>query len=149
LEDDVLNMERQLQRSAMIQSSQYIYENTDLSKKIGDRYELMKLCLKMIPPSGLKLEFGVYRGNSIRFIAEQVCSRRVFGFDSFEGLSEAWGFAPKALFDDLGQLTRMAQNVTLIRAGLTRRFQLSSKSTPVLSRCFTSIAISIRLNSLA
>lgn len=39
---------------------------------------------------GLWLEFGVYRGESLRRIAAGA-PRTVFGFDSFEGLPEDWG----------------------------------------------------------
>lgn len=39
---------------------------------------------------GLMLEFGVYSGNSINYIASQVKSSIVDGFDSFEGLPEFW-----------------------------------------------------------
>ncbi len=115
LEDDASNMERQIQRGAMIKSSEFICENIELSKLFGDRYKLMKRCLELISPSGLILEFGVYRGNSIRFIGEQVNSRLVFGFDSFEGLNEAWGFMPRGAFADVHQLTQIPQNVTLIK----------------------------------
>ncbi len=115
LEDDAFNMERQIRRSAMIQSSEFICENIELSKQFGDRYELMKRCLELISPSGLILEFGVYKGNSIRFIGEQVNSRPVFGFDSFEGLNEAWGFMPRGAFADVHQLPQIPQNVTLIK----------------------------------
>eukprot|EP00928_Gymnodinium_smaydae_P032126 TRINITY_DN23347_c1_g3_i1.p1 TRINITY_DN23347_c1_g3~~TRINITY_DN23347_c1_g3_i1.p1 ORF type:complete len:212 (-),score=29.77 TRINITY_DN23347_c1_g3_i1:106-741(-) len=43
--------------------------------------------------TGLFLEFGVYKGNSINTIArhlQQLGGGRVFGFDSFKGLPETW-----------------------------------------------------------
>jgi hypothetical protein len=36
------------------------------------------------------LEFGVFSGTTITFIANKLPHARVFGFDSFEGLPEAW-----------------------------------------------------------
>ena len=120
LENDAFNMERQIQRSAMIQSSEYICETIELAKRFGDRYKLMKHCLELISPTGLILEFGVYRGDSIRFIGEQVDSRPVFGVDSFEGLNEAWSFAPRGAFSDVGQLTQIPENVTLIKGWFDR-----------------------------
>ncbi len=44
---------------------------------------------------GLVLEFGVHEGTSITVIAETLKglkpNQKVYGFDSFEGLPEAWG----------------------------------------------------------
>lgn len=45
--------------------------------------------LRRAPP-GLVLEFGVYRGESLNYIASLVPDRVVYGFDSFEGLPETW-----------------------------------------------------------
>ena len=39
---------------------------------------------------GWFLEFGVYRGRSIRVLADTFPSRRIHGFDSFQGLPERW-----------------------------------------------------------
>lgn len=39
---------------------------------------------------GLILEFGVSTGESLRQIARYAAPRRVYGFDSFEGLPEDW-----------------------------------------------------------
>jgi hypothetical protein len=64
---------------------------------------------------GLILEFGVYKGTSIRHIAERVPDRQIFGFDSFEGLQEPWIFAPQALFADVDKLPSVPENVTLIK----------------------------------
>lgn len=41
-------------------------------------------------PDGLILEFGVYTGRTINFIADRVPDATVFGFDSFAGLPEDW-----------------------------------------------------------
>lgn len=43
----------------------------------------------MCPAEGLVLEFGVYRGASLRLIAAGL-QGAVHGFDSFEGLPEDW-----------------------------------------------------------
>ena len=115
LQDDAYNMERQFQRAAMVQSSRYVIENVGLSKQFSDRYSLMKQCLSLVPPSGLILEFGVYKGNSIRFIAEQLPHRSIFGFDSFEGLQEPWIFSPPGGFPTSKELPQVPQNVNLIK----------------------------------
>ena len=45
--------------------------------------------VKEIALDGLWMEFGVYRGRSLTFIASQT-KNIVYGFDSFEGLPEKW-----------------------------------------------------------
>jgi len=44
------------------------------------------------------LEFGVYQGESLRLLAERCADRIVYGFDSFEGLPQAWWTQPKGAF---------------------------------------------------
>ena len=39
---------------------------------------------------GLFLEFGVFQGTSIRYMANKFVDRTIHGFDSFEGLPEKW-----------------------------------------------------------
>nr|WP_245992421.1 class I SAM-dependent methyltransferase [Prauserella muralis] len=46
--------------------------------------------LSLAPQGGMALEFGVATGNTLRGIARQRGGERVYGFDSFEGLPEAW-----------------------------------------------------------
>jgi hypothetical protein len=46
-------------------------------------------CLRHVNLNGLWMEFGVYRGRSLSFIASQT-KNLVYGFDSFEGLHERW-----------------------------------------------------------
>ena len=45
---------------------------------------------ELVPPTGLILEFGVFRGESIRAIGNAFPTRRVDGFDAFRGLPERW-----------------------------------------------------------
>jgi hypothetical protein len=79
--------------------------------------ELIEYSLKAVAIEGHYLEFGVFTGGTIRFIARRVGGRTVHGFDSFEGLPEAWsGFnlGGKA-FDVGGRLPRVPNNVLLHR----------------------------------
>ena len=52
------------------------------------------------------LEFGVFRGKSIRRMAQLFGDpgARFFGFDSFEGLPEDWGGVKQSAFSTAGQL---------------------------------------------
>lgn len=60
--------------------------------------------LGLAPSGGMALEFGVYRGRTLRRIAAHRGDGRVFGFDTFTGLPEAWraGF-PAGAFADVGE----------------------------------------------
>jgi len=65
------------------------------------------------PPGGQVLEFGVYQGLSIRFIADSM-SAPVHGFDSFRGLPKAWKADEAAgSYDAGGRIPEVPDNVEL------------------------------------
>ena len=85
-----------------------------------DRAENLKNALgRVIIPGGLYLEFGVHDGTSINFVAESVKPKKVYGFDSFEGLPEDWergnDVYKKGHFDLKGNLPKVKENVELIK----------------------------------
>ncbi len=63
------------------------------------------------------LEFGVWKGDSIRYFAKKMLGFKIFGFDSFEGLEEDWigSRQPKGYFHLEGQLPKVPANVELIK----------------------------------
>lgn len=67
------------------------------SSKIHTRQSLLKMACNSAP-AGLACEFGVYDGASLKAI-RGVRKPEVVGFDSWQGLPEAW---------DLGEMTRPA-----------------------------------------
>jgi hypothetical protein len=79
--------------------------------------EATEFALSAVGIDGHYLEFGVFTGGTIRFIASRIGSRLVHGFDSFEGLPEAWsGFnLGRRAFDRKGRLPRVPANVRLHR----------------------------------
>lgn len=67
-------------------------------------------------PDGLHLEFGVYKGDSINHFAELAPGATWYGFDSFEGLPEAWTLGAKAgAFSIGGHLPPVRGNVRLTK----------------------------------
>jgi hypothetical protein len=60
----------------------------------------------------LVLELGVRHGNTIRQIAA-LAQQPVHGFDSFEGLPEAWHSESKGSYTTRGVLPAVPKNVTL------------------------------------
>jgi len=75
-------------------------------------FEDMKLIHK---PDTLWLEFGVASGRTINYIS-QFTTEKVYGFDSFEGLSEKWWLSfEKGAFNMNGTLPQVNENVELIK----------------------------------
>lgn len=59
------------------------------------------------------LEFGVYKGESLRVFSERCPKRHVYGFDSFKGLPMDWWTRPQGTFKtDRPQMDKT--NVTLV-----------------------------------
>ncbi|MDH3304322.1 MAG: class I SAM-dependent methyltransferase [Gammaproteobacteria bacterium] len=71
--------------------------------------ELVRYALSCVDRGGLKLEFGVGRGKSMRWIAASV-EGTVHGFDSFEGIQEHWNGNPIGSFAQK-QMPRVPDNV--------------------------------------
>ena len=84
----------------------------NMPRMIGSRIEAFRLGMGVAPPSGLVLEFGVRHGVSIRQIAA-LAAQEVHGFDSFEGLPEAWNNGPKGSFTTNGVIPEVPSNVRL------------------------------------
>ena len=95
------------------------YVEREMKDAIGfdTQRELIDFALGAVKVDGHYLEFGVFTGGTIRFIAKRVGGRLVHGFDSFEGLPEAWsGFTlGRRTFDLRGRLPRVPANVRLHR----------------------------------
>src|SRR5262249_49873078 len=53
--------------------------------------EVLAFALETVKIEGHYLEFGVFTGGTIRFIARKIGDRFIHGFDSFGGLPENWG----------------------------------------------------------
>ena len=79
---------------------------------IGSSIQALKLGIDAAIIEGLVLEFGVRFGTSIRQIASLV-KQEVHGFDSFEGLPEAWGENPQGSYSTKGVIQSVPHNVTL------------------------------------
>jgi len=77
--------------------------------------EVLAFALKMVKIEGHYLEFGVFAGGTIRFIARRIGDRIIHGFDSFQGLPEDWsGYnLGQRAFDTQGRLPRVPDNVRL------------------------------------
>jgi predicted O-methyltransferase YrrM len=97
------------QREALASSARFAVEQMPTAQRFRDKYATLRHGLSLAPKDGLALEFGVYRGRTLRIIATSRREREVYGFDSFQGLPEAWrsGF-PEGRFTLAGEGTANA-----------------------------------------
>jgi Macrocin-O-methyltransferase (TylF) len=102
---------------ALQRSLDYIERAMPDALGFDTRRELIAFSVSAVKVDGHYLEFGVFTGGTIRLIARRIGGRLVHGFDSFEGLPEAWsGFnLGKGAFDMRGRLPRVPKNVRLHR----------------------------------
>lgn len=118
------NIERCIQRIALEESSRFVIE--EMKKVSGlafpDRYSLLEFALNQAENDGIFLEFGVYKGDTINYIASHI-SNMIYGFDSFEGLPEDWreGYG-KGTFE-VDNLPLVKENVRLIPGWFDKTLQ--------------------------
>jgi Macrocin-O-methyltransferase (TylF) len=102
---------------ALQRSVDYVERAMPDAVGLDSQRELIEHSLQAVHIDGHYLEFGVFTGGTIRFLARRIGARTIHGFDSFEGLPEAWaGFnlGGKA-FNMKGRLPRVPNNVRLYR----------------------------------
>jgi hypothetical protein len=77
--------------------------------------ELLEYALSETGVPGHYLEFGVFTGGTIRHLAKLKRDQTIHGFDSFEGLPEAWGGfgLGRSAFSKSGRVPRVPANVVL------------------------------------
>lgn len=105
---------------AAVTSARYMVEHMSGAKNLVGRAALLEYALSQSVLEGLVLEFGVYTGASIKWIADR-CPGPVHGFDSFEGLPEDWTHVQKkGRFSLRGELPEVdAANVVLHKGWFT------------------------------
>jgi hypothetical protein len=83
--------------------------------------ELLDYALSQTETAGHYLEFGVFTGGTIRHLARRKPGVTFHGFDSFEGLPEAWaGFSlGRRAFALGGRMPRVPNNVELHKGWFT------------------------------
>lgn len=115
LEEDSYNLRRALQRQAAEESANWIKDHVPLHLQFEDRLSLLEHSAKMTKTStGLCLEFGVYSGTTINFVAKLLPETTLYGFDSFKGLNEPWIYRGAGAFGDIDSLPNVRANVVLV-----------------------------------
>ena len=87
LDLDAHNIQRARQRQALSETADLVTRFMEMVIPYSDRFALYEATSETSPFSGLVCEFGVYRGESINFIAGHLPDIPVYGFDSFRRTS--------------------------------------------------------------
>lgn len=108
------NLAANAQEIARVESLRWVQRHASGSHvHAGLPTDVMLRALEAAPAVGLTLECGVYFGRSLRIIADRTAGP-VHGFDSFQGLPEAWSDREGAgAYSTAGRLPAVADNVTL------------------------------------
>lgn len=101
------NVQTTLERHSVQTSAELARQHMIMAASFGHPAATLSHALSLAPRGGLALEFGVFSGSTLRLIAEARSEGGVYGFDSFQGLPEAWrGGFPAGAFavSDLPQV---------------------------------------------
>lgn len=118
-------------------SADLIREHLETSLLFRNRREMHQATMARIPEGGMLLEFGVHKGLSTTYFANALFKagdeRRIYGFDSFEGLSEDWtGYTgvQQLAFNRKGILPKVPANVTLIKGWIEDTLPVFLQTNP-------------------
>ncbi|MBK8011197.1 MAG: class I SAM-dependent methyltransferase [Deltaproteobacteria bacterium] len=100
-------------RRAAQSTYDFIDENMRSAMYLPTKTAAWRKVAASIPADGHILQFGVYKGGSINALADLWPSRRIDGFDSFQGLPENWSYSAAGSFDLRGSMPKVRDNVTL------------------------------------
>jgi Macrocin-O-methyltransferase (TylF) len=96
------------------ESADFVDHHMPMAKSYPDKFALLKSAIAQIEVEGVCCEFGVYRGETLNFIAS-LLPGQVHGFDSFEGLPEDWRQDHEKGTFAVEQLPRVRPNVRLYK----------------------------------
>ncbi len=104
-----------LNKMARDSTVEFILNNCPRAVACRSPKQLIDFAMSKVTLDGIYLEFGVYKGESLRYLAKNNPNRKIHGFDSFEGLPESWAHNPKGTFTTQGKLPKVPSNVQLWR----------------------------------
>lgn len=108
-----LHPQEAVKKIARDSSVKFILKNCPKATACRSTKGLMDIALHAVEVEGYFLEFGVFKGASINYIAKKNPRQHIHGFDSFEGLAEAWAHNPEKTFSLGGKLPKVKANVHL------------------------------------
>jgi predicted O-methyltransferase YrrM len=111
----------ELEKISYKDSAQFMYNNMKSAVLFTNLEKFWSYSLSQIVKEGMLMEFGVFIGYSINYFSNELKNKNdkriVYGFDSFEGLSETWGGTnlAKGHFDVKGSMPKVNENVNLVK----------------------------------
>jgi predicted O-methyltransferase YrrM len=112
-----LHPTRLLRKQASIESARFVTEHMPGALSFYTSSQVLTYAMSNVELPGSVVEFGVFKGGTIRHIAQTLPDREIHGFDSFEGLPVAWAGTghDRGAFHAGGKLPNVPRNVTLHR----------------------------------
>ena len=113
----------ELSRRTAAEAADYIMANMQHALSFDDHLQLLSFAAGKAAVEGLVVEFGVHKGETVNHIASLFKNRKVFGFDSFEGLKEDWRGHHNMVagsFDLGGVPPQVSSNVELVKGWFDR-----------------------------
>lgn len=110
------NIKLELANRALKSTANYVEKNMRDVMSVDSKYKVHDIAIKNVSiSSGVVLEFGVYKADTLNYIAKQLSKYDIYGFDSFEGLPEFWrdGFDKGAFAVE--NLPQVEKNIKLIK----------------------------------
>ena len=112
-----LTVYEEIQNRAVFDSADYISNFLEEVLLVPSRENLWEIAINQLAPGSRIIELGVYKGYSINRLAKIAASRDIdaVGFDTFEGLKEAWAGTSfiEGSYSNQGRLPKTARNVSL------------------------------------
>jgi hypothetical protein len=114
--DVTYNIDSMGRLAAAIESHKYASNHMVGKTRLANRYKLLQFSVSNITVDGPALEFGVWSGITINHLASLLPATKIYGFDSFEGLPEAWigTTGGKGQFSLQGKPPKVMDNVELV-----------------------------------
>jgi hypothetical protein len=106
-----------MHNNAVVDSADYAETHMASAMAFENKEAMWTYVLDLCKVDGIYSEFGVWKGDSINYIARLLNGREIYGFDSFIGLKDDWpafGWA-KGHFSVEGEVPNVEPNVTLIK----------------------------------
>lgn len=108
----IYNIDRVGRLAAAIESHRYASRRMMGVSRFSNRKRLLRFAVENSKIEGPILEFGVWRGNTINFLAELLPNSKIYGFDAFEGLPDPWFGVGR--FARQGEAPQVRDNVELV-----------------------------------
>ena len=94
----------------------------------------IETALKINSENGHFLEFGVFDGESSNLFSKKIGNRKIYGFDSFEGLKDDWvgHHLPSGTFNLHGKIPKLEKNVVPVKGWVQDTLPIFLKENKVI-----------------